>query len=284
VQKTAGRKQIILLFISIIISVTIANSIIIISDPHHKHATALWIMNVTAAAASSLGIIAVYRHGVSGLHGKSYLFLTLGLISWFSADLTLLYYHYALGIEEQKFVTITDGLWFIGYGFLSLHLFTVIKSLRESGNNNTNVINPKFVIIGSFIIAIVFVSFNWFTLAFSEFINNAEQRLDLTSVVVTIAYPVLDLILIIPSSIVLVKLRKNYQHSIPWFLSSLSLLINAIADDGYLLDFVNGHSEHLIFWDLFYVADFIIMAGALFWYNKYHITTTRRYRKTIELK
>jgi hypothetical protein len=240
-------------------------------------------MNITAAAASSLGIIAVYRHGVSGIHGKSYLFLTLGLISWFTADLTLLYYHYALGIEEQKFVTIADALWFIGYGFLSLHLFTVIKLLRESGNN-TNVINPKLVIIGSFIIAIVFVSFNWFTLAFSEFINNAKQTLDLTSVVVTIAYPVLDLILIIPSSIVLVKLRKNYQHSIPWFLSSLSLLINAIADDGYLLDFVNGHSEHLIFWDLFYVADFIIMAGALFWYNRYHITTTRRSRKTIELK
>jgi hypothetical protein len=240
-------------------------------------------MNITAAAASSLGIIAVYRHGVSGLHGKSYLFLTLGLISWFTADLTLLYYHYALGIEEQKFVTIADALWFMGYGFLSLHLFTVIKSLRESGNN-TNVINPKFVIIGSFIIAIVFVSFNWFTLASSEFIEVAEERVDLTSVVVTIAYPVLDLILIIPSSIVLVKLRKNYQHSIPWFLSSLSLLINAIADDGYLLDFVNGHSEHLIFWDLFYVADFIIMAGALFWYNRYHITTTRRSRKTIELK
>ncbi|MBV9179057.1 MAG: hypothetical protein JO297_18665, partial [Nitrososphaeraceae archaeon] len=138
-------------------------------------------------------------------------------------------------------------------------IFTVIKSLCESGNNNTNVINPKFVIIASFIIAIVFVSFNWLTLAFSEFIYN-KQRLDLTSVVVTIAYPVLDLLLIIPSSIILVKLRKNYQHSIPWFLFSLSLLINAIADDGYLLDFVNGHSEHLIFWDLFYVADFIIMA------------------------
>jgi hypothetical protein len=143
-------------------------------------------MNITAAAASSLGIIAVYGHGVSRLHGKSYLFLTLGLVSWFSADLTLLYYYYALGIEEQKFVTITDGFWFIGYGFLSLHLFTVIKSLRGSGDNNSNVINPKFVIIGSLIIAIVFVSFNWFPLAFSEFINNAKQRLDLTSVVVTI--------------------------------------------------------------------------------------------------
>jgi hypothetical protein len=106
----------------------------------------------------------------------------------------------------------------------------------------------------------------------------------LTLTVVTIAYPVLDLLLISPSSIILVKLRKNHQHSIPWFLFSLSLLVNAIADDGYLIDFVNGNSQHLIFWDLFYVADFIIMAGALFWYNRYYLTTTRRSRKTIELK
>ena len=240
-------------------------------------------MNITAATASGLGIIAVYRHGVGGLHGKSYLFLTLGLISWFSADLTLLYNYYALGIEEQKFVTVTDGFWFIGYGFLSMHLFTVIKSLRWS-SNNSNVINLKFVIIGSLVIVVVFVIFNGLNLVSSEFIDVAKERVDLASVVVTVAYPILDLILIIPSSIVLIRLRKNYQHSIPWFLTSLSLLINAIADDGYLIDFVNRNSEHLIFWDLFYVMDFIIMAGALFWYNRYHVATSRRSRKTIELE
>ncbi|MFL6507112.1 MAG: hypothetical protein ACJ704_04155, partial [Nitrososphaeraceae archaeon] len=182
--------------LAIIISIIIANSIIIISDPHHRLATALWTMDITAATASSLGIIAVYRHGVRGLHGKSYLFLTLGLISWFSADLALLYYYYALGIEEQKFVTVTDGFWFTGYGFLSLHLFTVIKSLSRSGNNK--VVNPKIVIITSIIIAIMFVIFNWFTLASSEFIYAVNERVDLTSVIITGAYPVLDLTLIIP--------------------------------------------------------------------------------------
>jgi hypothetical protein len=85
-------------------------------------------------------------------------------------------------------------------------------------------------------------------------------------------YPVLDLLLIIPSAIVLVSLRKDYQHSIPWFLSSLSLLVNAIADDGYVNDFVNGNLQNLWVWNLFYVTDFIIMAGALFWYNKFHIS------------
>ena len=272
-------RRIILLFFSILISIVIANYIIITSDPHNRLTTALWTMNITAAIASSLGIVAVCRNGIHGLHGKSYLFLTLGLISWFSADLTLLYYYYALGIEEQKFVTVTDGLWFIGYGFLSLHLFTIIKSLQRSSSTN-NVINRKFVIIGSFIIAVVFAIFNLFNLMSSDFIGIA----DLTSVAVTLAYPILDLILIIPSSILLVKLCKNYQHSVPWFLSSLSLLVNAIADDGYLIDFVNGNSQHLIFWDLFYIADFIIMAGALFWYNRYHVTSTKRSRKTIEVE
>ena len=61
----------------------------------------------------------------------------------------------------------------------------------------------------------------------------AEERVDFASIVVTGAYPVLDLTLIIPSYTVLFKLRKNY-----------------------------------------YVTDFIIMAGALFWYNRYHITTS----------
>jgi tRNA (Thr-GGU) A37 N-methylase len=62
-----------ILILAIIISIIIANSIIIISDPQHRLATALWTMDITSATASSLGIIAVYRHGVRGLHGKSYL-------------------------------------------------------------------------------------------------------------------------------------------------------------------------------------------------------------------
>jgi hypothetical protein len=164
-----------------------------------------------------------------------------------------------------------------------MHLFTIIKSLRRS-SNNSNILNPRFVIMGSLVIAVVFVIFNGFNLMSSDYIDVDKERVDLASIVVTIAYPILDLILIIPSSIVLVRLRKNYQHSISWFLSSLSLLINSIADDGYVIDFVNRNSQHLMFWDLFYVMDFIIMAGALFWYSRFHITTSRRYRKTIEIE
>lgn len=90
--------------------------------------------------------------------------------------------------------------------------------------------------------------------------------------ILTITYPILDLSLIIPSAVILIQFRKDYKQSIPWLLSSLSLLINAIADDGYVRDFVNGNFHNLWFWDLFYATDFIIMAGALFWYSRFQIT------------
>jgi hypothetical protein len=244
----------------LVTSAIVANSIIIFSAAHKKHSTAIWTLNITGAIATSLAVLAVYRHGLHGIHGKSYLFLMLGLASWFSADLTLMYYYYALGIEEQRLVTLTDAFWFAGYLFLALHLFTVLRSLRST-------IKPGIVIMVS-IVTVLFVIYNVFNLVSSEFLIDV----DFAAFAVSIAYPILDLILIIPSAIILVSLRKDYQHSIPWFLSSLSLLVNAVADDGYVNEFVKGNSQNLWFWDLFYVTDFIIMAGALFWYNRFHIS------------
>jgi hypothetical protein len=247
-----------------IIAIIIANVIVIFSEGHSKHSVSLWTLNITAATASILVIIAIYRYGIHGLHGKSYLFLALGIISWFSADFTLLYNYYALGIEEQRLVTITDVLWFTGYGFLSLHLFIVIGSLHIKIKSTT--------VIGVSIITVLFISYNLFNLFSYDW--NIED--DFIAIIVTILYPILDFMLIIPSSLILVTLRKDYEHNIPWFLSSLSLLVNAIADDGYVNDFVTGNSENLWFWELFYITDFIIMSGALFWYNKFHISHSKK--------
>jgi hypothetical protein len=151
-----------------------------------------------------LGIIAIYRHGLYELHGKSYLFLTLGLISWFCADFTLLYYYYALGLEEQKLVSVIDGLWFVGYGFLSLHLIVILRSLH-------NIIKHRIVII-VLIISLLFVGYNVHILLSSEeFIVDV----DFMALLVTIAYPILDLTLIVSSGVILISLRKDYQQFIP---------------------------------------------------------------------
>jgi hypothetical protein len=249
-----------------ILAIIIANVIVIFSEQHSKHSVSLWTLNITAATASILCIIAICRYGINGLHGKSYLFLTLGIISWFSADFTFLYNYYAFGIEEQRLVSITDALWFAGYGFLSLHLFIVIRSLH-------NKIKYKLVIVVSFI-TVLFIIYNLVNLFSYDFHTDN----DFIAIIVTILYPILDFMLIIPSSLILITLRKDYEHSIPWFLSSLSLLVNAIADDGYVKDFVTDNSENLWFWELFYITDFIVMSGALFWYNKFHISDSKKFK------
>jgi hypothetical protein len=260
-----------ILVLAIIVSAIFANSITILSDQDNRPSTSLWILNITAAIASSLGITAIYRHGLHGTHGKSYLFLTLGLISWFSADAAELYYHDIEGHKEQKFVSISDWLWFAGYGFLSAHLFTIIGSLRGS-------IRLKVIFLVA-ITSVIFVGYNIHIL-----LSSAEMYwgdVDFLALVVTVTYPMLDLILIVPSGIILISLRKDYQHSVPWFLASLSLLINAVADDGYVHDFVNGNTQNLWVWNMFYVTDFIIMAGALFWYNRFHISDELSRKKII---
>jgi hypothetical protein len=132
-------------------------------------------------------------------------------------------------------------------------------------------INLAHVIIIS-IITILFVFYIVTNLLVSEF----DIDDNFISIVVSLMYPILDLILIAPSAIILISLRKDYQQSIPWFLSSLSLFVNAIADDGYVIDFISGNSENLWIWELFYFADFIIMSGALFWYNKFHISNNTK--------
>jgi hypothetical protein len=262
--------------LSIIVSAVFANSITIFSNQDNRQYTSLWILNITAAIASGLGIVAVYRHGLHRTHGKSYLFLTLGLICWFSADAAELYYHIVEGHEAQKLVSISDWLWFAGYGFLSAHLFTVISTLHSY-------IRRRVILLVS-VISVLFVGYNVHLLLSSEFVSIGKGYIDPVALLVTVAYPILDLILIVPSGIILISLRKDYQHSIPWFLASLSLLINAIADDGYVHDFVNDNSENLWVWNLFYTTDFIIMAGALFWYNRFHISDELNKKKEVLAK
>lgn len=229
------------------------------------------ILNITAAVASILGVIVVCLYGIHGAHGRSYLFLTLGIISWFAADLTLAYYYFVLGIEEEIRVSITDIMWFIGYLFLAAHLFTVLKFIRSR-------IKLLTIIITS-LLSLLFITYIALNLSNS---SRSFAIGDYTAFVVTVAYPILDLMLFVPSMIILISLRRDDLQSIPWILLSLSLLINAVADEAYVNEYVKGNLHNLLFWNIFYVTDFIIMTGALLWYYKFHVSPERRKMKVTD--
>jgi hypothetical protein len=262
------RKMLTYLIVSLSLCIITVNSIIIsIQDLHYKHEIMIIILNITASIATGLGIITIFRHGIEGSHGKSYLFLTVGISLWFGADLYLMYSYFITGIDDYLQITIADAFWLIGYLFLSLHLVSIIKSIGIKKLSKT--ISILSIVIVGFIIA------NLIDYAYSfsnnDQIKNTKFQQNSVDLIVTVLYPVLDLSLIIPSVIVLVNIYKDYQHSVPWMLLSLSLLINALADNGYTRDYIDGNASSWP-WDLFYISDFIIMIGALFWYNKFHIS------------
>jgi len=225
------------------------------------------VLNITASIATALGFITVYRHGLSGSHGKSFLFLTIGISLWFCADLYIMYSYFVMGIYEDLQITWSDALWLTGYLFLSLHLISIIRSIGIKNLSKT--ISIISVVVVGFIIANL-IDTSYFS------INSDQTKVETINnkgiiLLVTILYPVLDMSLIIPSVIILVNIYKEYEHSVSWTLLSLSLLINAIADNGYTQDFIIGHPSSYP-WDLFYITDFIIIIAALFWYNKFHIS------------
>ncbi len=264
------------LVVTLFFSTVITTLIVILANEHDRHSIIVIILNIAAAFATSLGMIAIFRYRLNESHGKSYLFLTLGIALWFFADLNLLYLYFVEGIVEQKQISISDIFWFSGYVFLSLHLVSVMRTIHIKRISKTLAI--------LLVIVIIFVIVNLINSStHSLFINDVDQdwiqnEFGVTNLIVTILYPILDLSLIIPSVIILLNIYQEYQHSIPWILSSVSLLANAIADNGYVDDFIRGSSTIWI-WDLFYINDFIIMAAALYWINKFHITDSLRKRK-----
>ncbi|MDQ4072965.1 MAG: hypothetical protein M3162_01535 [Thermoproteota archaeon] len=246
------------------------NLLIIFSEPNSRHAVSLIVLGTCASVATALGVVVVYRYGLKDNHGKSFLFLTLGIGLWLIADLSVMYLYFVIGLEDQNQVYLPDVFWLSGYLFLILHLVYAIKSISVKKLSITLV--TILVIIVGFIIFNFFhyISLNLFDDIPKDFLAGEGEGYTRMDLVVTILYPILDLSLMVPSVLILVSLFHIYQHSIPWILSSLSLLINSMADIGYSDDFVRG-SPGSWEWDLFYISDFIVMAGALYWYNKFHV-------------
>lgn len=269
--ETRYNKTLKYLILSIVSSILIIDlTILSIPDAHLQHSVAIVSLNIAAIIATALGIIAVSRHGLGGNHGKSYLFVTVGIALWFLADLGILYAYFVLKVDEFKQISLLDVFWLLGYVFLVLHLVSIIKTIRIRNHTITLTILSG-VVIGFVILNIVNLLPDFDLPTSNDLHHFLTKEYEFQDVVITILYPILDLSLIVPSITILLNIYKDYQHAIPWMLASISLLVNAIADNGYTIQFIDGKASAMP-WDLFYIADFIIMSGALFWYNKYHIS------------
>lgn len=271
------RKRILMRFGITLGSVILTANLIVISlltyFPNHHYPITVVALNVTACIASVMGVITVCRYGFHGVHGQSLLFLTLGIIGWFLADLTLAYGHFVFHFEEEQslVVSLGDLFWIIGYVFLFLHLFSVLRIVHRTQIHALTV--TVVVVICGFSIAYNIIFPSELLVSAEQFLIG-ETRAGFIDLALSILYVVLDLIFIIPSVIILTASRKVYYNFIPWMLFSLSLLTNAIADEGFVHHFLEGSTKEMWTWDLFYMTDYILMVGAFYWYNRFQNSMT----------
>lgn len=266
-----NRKLVVKFCLALGIIVIIVNTLVInfvLHFPSQHYSITVAALNTTAGLATIYGFVTIYRYGFRGTHGRSLLYLTIGILFWLLADLSLAYGHFVQHHEEEQalVVSLADLYWIIGYVFFSLHLFTAIRLVRRDQVHKFSV---AMVVIASGLIIVYNLILPSGFYASQEGRIIGETKTGIMDLILSILYPILDLVLIIPSVIILTVHRKDYYNFMPWILSSLSLLVNAIADDGFVHHFLEGNTKEIWIWDLFFMTDYIILIGAFYWYNRF---------------
>ena len=238
----------------LISSIIVANSVIVFSSGENRVFFSNWTINVTSAIALGLALITVYRQKLDGLYGKTFASLAIGLTLWFIAESVWTYFELGLHIKTP-FPSIADLFWLTGYGFLAYHLYRIYNFVR------IETIKPAVVIVVSIATAIIL------GLVVNLIISISDQDHDPNNMVlllVGIAYPILDGILLVPAVVVLWTVRDGQLANTHWLLISLSLLVIITADSGFayivVLD-INSVQRDSWLWDMFFSAGYLLIAS-----------------------
>jgi len=287
------------LLVILILSILITNSFVIFSgegnnnynDTSKRLSIASWSTNVTSAIALASAFVGLYyrtKRQPNPSYSKYYnskkiqyslcIFLTL----WFVAQIIWGYY------QQSPYLSIVDVLWLIGYVFFGYFLFSLYNMLRKT------FIQSHVVVLVSVIIVISLAYMVDLVVSTSQLLSSHEVAFGV--LLVDIAYPILDGILLVPAVLILWSLlsgtkqkqgpkqqqqqQQQQQHyaSFNWILLSLSMIIFAIADGSFAyfsaFNITTVQNEVWIV-DMLYNTAYLTLAAALIRYSDFFILTAK---------
>lgn len=268
------RSEIRNLVFALVAAIAFVNTLIFFTVPRDDSAdnmTSLfvrnWAINVSAGIAAAFSIMIVARQKIDGLHGRTYAMLSVGLVLWLSAELLWTYYELYLQIE-RPFPSFADVLWLPGYGFFAYHLFATYKYFRK--------VFDRRVIVAASMLSSAVLAYLIYMIAAVADTGTPDGTILL---LVSLAYPILDTVLIIPCIIILTGFISGKLTFPTWMLISLALLTTSAADVGFTYKtFTDTSLDWLC--DILYNTSYLLMAGALYWYHRQFILDSRKIVKT----
>ena len=250
------------LIVGFVVATLAVNSIILLApDIEMQNYFGNILRPLVAAVASGLALIVVYRQKVSGIFGRSYAFLAGGLVLYLVAEILWGYYSIGLGIEVP-FPSLADAFWLAAYGPFGYGLFSLSRLYTKHGKSKMKAL------------AVMSLSVAAFSSYYVLQLISVSDLTDPIPLAISITYPILDGILLVPALLVIISSGKGYLTSIPWIF--VSWIFTAIADSIFGFTAVTSVAGDVSVWNLFYNAAYLSMATGLFWHNRYMVFDSKR--------
>jgi branched-chain amino acid transport system substrate-binding protein len=242
----------------------IGNSFIIFADSDSKVIYSNWVLIINSLIAVGLAAIILVKdkdreEGKVGKVDRANILLAVGLIFWFIANIIWAYYELVLDIVSPV-PSLADIFLLSAYGFLICRLTIVYRKIGHTTNKKF-----LFLIVsgtGLFLIYILNL-----TLENTETSNFRGLML----FVVTVAYPTLNSVLTVLALMILLGIKNERHHFIPWICELVGLLAIVIGDSWFAIIVLTTFVEQLWMSALLLSAHYLLIAGGLIWYLRYVI-------------
>ena len=247
-------------FLGVIITIVIGNSVIFFAESDSKIIFSNWILIINSLTAAGLSAMILLKDKDSDKGGdKTNILLTLGLIFWFIANIIWAYYEVVLDIVSPV-PSLADLFLLSAYGFLIYRLISIYKKLGHITNKKVLIL----IISGTGLFLIYILNL---TLDLTELSNFRGLML----FIVTIAYPTLNSILTVLALMILINIKKEKQHFVPWVCELVGFLAIVVGDSWFAIIVLTAFVEQLWMSALLLSAHYLLIAAGLIWYLRYYI-------------
>jgi hypothetical protein len=265
-----NKRNNLIIIISLAISIAITNSFIVFSpDEDSRFYFSNLTSTLTVGVPLVIAFVMIFRYKRSmkkqeeisqvlsqpdnGIHyyydnNKMHLSICVFLVLWFVAHVIWTFQY-----QQASDVSIADALWFIGYGFFGCFLYSLYYHFFRKE------FEPFILILMAIIIVIALVFVVDVITSILRLLST--QTVDISVLLVTIVYPILDAILIFPAALIfwgarrISSKRKNatLEHKLQthteenkssslasvssiWILLlSISMILSGIGDTGFAI-------------------------------------------------
>ena len=246
-------------FIAILGTITIGNSIIIFADSDSKLFYSHWILIINSLIAAILSFYILIKDKEHASRTKENILLTIGLVFWLIATIIWAYYEIVLDIVEPV-PSLADFFLLSAYVFIIYRLMIIRRSIGH-------IIDKKIMFVMIFLTGLFLVYILTLTLNLAATSNFRGLML----LIVTIAYPLLNSILIILVITILLGIRNDKHHLVEWVCELVGFLAIVIGDSWFAIIVLTTYVEQLWISALLLSAHYLLIAGGLIWYLRYSI-------------